>query len=102
MPPVRHGGAVQRERTDATAGTCYSISRLGRTKIAAVRALSTATRELAIWAPDVRRSSDELAPRVDDGHDDARPALVCRALGGGEHGLAPASSMILRVRRMDM
>ena len=40
-----------RARRAARSLTCCSISRLGRTKIAAVRALSTATRALATCAP---------------------------------------------------
>jgi hypothetical protein len=57
MPPVRHAAPCSASAPRRPLVTCSSISRLGRTKIAAVRALSTATRELAICAPEVRRSS---------------------------------------------
>src|SRR3954447_8520126 len=100
MPPVRHDAPCSASAPMRPPVTCSSISRLGRTKIAAVRALSTATRGPATSAPGARRTParardlraggaaqlDELAPRVHDGEDDARARLPCLLLGGGEHG----------------
>jgi hypothetical protein len=55
IPPVRHDAPCSASAPRRPRVTCSSISRLGRTKMAAVRALSTATRALATWAPGVRR-----------------------------------------------
>jgi hypothetical protein len=57
MPPVSAAAPCSASAPSRPPLTCASISRLGRTKIAAVRASSTATRELAICASFVRRSS---------------------------------------------
>jgi hypothetical protein len=55
MPPVRHDAPCSARAPRRPPETCSSISREGRTKIDAVRALSTATRPLATWASLVRR-----------------------------------------------
>src|SRR6266511_2447997 len=55
IPPVRAAAPRSARAPRRPSVTCCSISRLGRMKIAAVRALSTATRELATCAPSVRR-----------------------------------------------
>ena len=67
--------------------TCSSISRLGRTKIAAVRALSTATRELATCAPSVRRSAISSPDGSTTAMTTRWPRSSAAALGGGDHGV---------------
>jgi hypothetical protein len=57
MPPISAEAPCSASAPRRPFVTCSSISRLGRTKIAAVRALSSATRELAIWASFVRRKA---------------------------------------------
>src|SRR5262249_5128416 len=54
MPPVSAAAPCSASAPSRPALTCSSISRLGRTKMAAVRALSIATWPLAACAPSVR------------------------------------------------
>ena len=56
MPPIRARAPCSARPPSRPPFTCSSISRLGRTKIAAVRALSMATWSLAACASSVRRS----------------------------------------------
>jgi hypothetical protein len=63
-------GEVVRGLGQAAAADVLPISPLGRMKIAAVRALSTATREDAICASGVRRRARSSSERVDDGQRD--------------------------------
>jgi hypothetical protein len=81
--------------------TCSSISRLGRMKMAAVRALSTATRELAIWAPGVRRSSISSPHGSTTAMTTRAPRSFAARSAASSTALAPASSMTLRVLTMD-
>ena len=102
MPPVSADAPCSASAPRRPPVTCSSISRLGRTKIAAVRALSTATRELAIWAPGVRRSSTTSPHGSTTVITTRWPcSSACRSAAAITVS-APASSMILRVRTVDM
>jgi len=98
MPPMRQAAPCSASAPRRPPVTCSSISRLGRTKMAAVRALSSATRELAIWAPAVRRiwigspwgSTTAITTRLPC----SRAFFAAAAITAS----APESSMILRVR----
>src|SRR2546423_10335075 len=78
------------------------MTRLGRTKIAAVRALSTATRELAICAPGVRRSWISSPDGSTTAITTRLPCYSANAWAANITASAPRSSMILRVRMCSM
>src|SRR3954449_8332836 len=102
MPPVRHEAPCRASAPSRPSVTCCSISRLGRTKIAAVRALSTATRELATWAPSVRRiwisspdgSTTAITTRL--------PRSFAYASAAAITASAPGLSIVRRVRMARM
>src|SRR3954454_8994498 len=102
IPPVSADAPCSASAPRRPPVTCSSISRLGRTKIAAVRALSTATRELAIWAPGVRRSSTTSPHGSTTVITTRRSCAIAWRAAAAITLSAPASSMILRVRTMDM
>ena len=79
MPPVRHEAPWSASAPSRPSLTCSSISRLGRTKIAAVRALSTATRRARDLRARRAPQRDELAGRIDDGDHD--PVAAARSRG---------------------
>src|SRR3954452_3794180 len=100
MPPIRHDAPCSASAPIRPAVTCSSISRLGRTKIAAVRALSTATRELATWAPGVRRSATSSPLGSTTAMTTRWPAPVAYRSAAANTASAPASSIVRRVRAM--
>src|SRR5688500_17066040 len=97
MPPVRHEAPWSARAPRRPFVTCSSISRLGRTKIAAVRALSSATRELAIWASGVRRIWISSPEGSTIAITTRWPRSVAYFSAAATTASEPASSMILRV-----
>ena len=98
MPPVSATAPCSASAPRRPLVTCSSRSRLGRTKIAAVRALSMATRELAICAPSVRRSSITSPSTSTTATTTRWPLSFANASAASMTASAPSSSMILRVR----
>jgi hypothetical protein len=97
MPPVSAEAPRSASAPRRPFVTCSSISRLGRTNIAAVRALSTATRDEAIWAPGVRRSSISSPCGSTTAMTTRCPCAFASRSAAAITAEAPASSMILRV-----
>src|SRR4051812_33034638 len=100
MPPVSARAPCRARAPRRPPETCSSSSRLGRTKIAAVRALSTATRELATWAPGVRRSATSSPLGSTTAMTTRWPAPVAYRSAAANTASAPASSIVRRVRAM--
>ena len=63
------------------------MSRLGRTKMAAVRALSMATSTEATWVSSRAPQLEEFAVGVHDGDDHTMAGSEGVALGGGHDGV---------------
>ena len=98
MPPVRHEAPCSASAPRRPPETCSSISREGRTKIDAVRALSTATRALATWAPCVRRIAT-TSPEGSTTQMYTRARVAAAASSAAAiTASAPAVSMTRRVR----
>src|SRR4051794_8356965 len=102
IPPVRHEAPCSASAPRRPPETCSSISRLGRTKIAAVRALSTATRELAICAPGVRRSCTSSPHGSTTASTTRAPDSCALRSAAASTAAAPSLSMILRILTMVM
>jgi hypothetical protein len=98
MPPVRQLAPWSASAPSRPPVTCSSISRLGRTKIAAVRALSSATRELATWAPGVRRSPISSPDGSTTAMTTREPCSRAFASAASRTLWTPASSITRRVR----
>src|SRR5215211_2519221 len=102
MPPISAEAPCSASAPRRPSVTCCSISRLGRMKIAAVRALSRATRELAIWASLVRRNATSSPQGSTTAMTTRWPCSTAYRSAASRTAAAPASSMILRVRTAAM
>src|SRR5262245_59303246 len=98
MPPVSADPPCRASAPSRPWETWSSRTRLGRTKIAAVLALSSATRELATCAPAVRRSWTSSPAGATTAITTRCPRSFAYSAAASIAASAPASSMTRRVR----